>query len=151
MVYLTDIVYAAFCGTGKSYLCDTFVDTCIEFECWKYKDGDFPKNYIKDIKAAVGKYKYIFISTDPRVLKQLNENGVHIKLIYPKNELKGEYFKRFEERGNLISFRKMLNKYWDVWLDELKEQSYCERIVLNKDEYLEDIVFGDSRWSILQT
>ena len=133
-------IYAAFCGTGKSYLCDTLPDKCIEFEDWNYRDGDFPKNYIKDIIAVIGNYEYIFIGTDPMVLKQLNEMGINIKLVYPKNELKSEYFKRFAGRESHIDFVNAINKYWNVWLDELKEQSYCEHIVLKKDEFLENII-----------
>ena len=135
-------IYAAFCGTGKSYLCSTS-DEYIEFEDWNYRDGDFPKNYIKDIRAAIGNYKYIFIGTDPVVLKQLNKSEINIRLVYPKKELKSEYFKRFAVRGSHIDFVSAIKKYWSVWLDELKEQSYCEHIVLNKGEYLEDVIFGD--------
>ncbi len=140
MSVLSCQIYAAFCGTGKSYLCDTFADKYVELEDWNYRDGNFPKNYIKDIRAVIGNYEYIFIGTDPIVLKQLNESGINIKLVYPKKELKSEYFKRFAMRGSHIDFVNAINKYWDVWLDELKGQSYCEHIILNKDEYLEDIV-----------
>ncbi len=136
-------IIAAFCGTGKSYLCNAFPDKCVEIEDWVYRKGDFPRNYIRDIRLSVmGNYEYIFISTDPLVLRQLNEHGMHIKLVYPKNELKSDYFKRFAERhgGNHIDFLTAINKYWGFWLDELKEQDYCEHFVLSKDEYLENII-----------
>ena len=135
-------LYAAFCGTGKSFLCDNFADECTEFECWKYRDGNFPTNYIKDILAAIGKYEYIFISTDPVVLGELYKRGITIKLIYPRNELKDEYFKRFIKRESHIDFLEALDKYWDAWLDELKEQNYCQQIELNRGQYLQDVIFG---------
>lgn len=133
-------IYASFCGTGKSYLCDKFTKKCIEFECWKYTDGNFPHNYIKDIKAKIGKVKYIFISTNPVVLKQLYKLDISITLIYPKNNLKEKYIKRFIKRGSHKDFIDMLNNNWDKWINELKEQDYCRHIVLNDNQYLEDIV-----------
>lgn len=138
-------IIAAFCGTGKTYLCNNFSDKCTEVECWEYRDGDFPRNYIKDVKLAIGNYKYIFISTDPIILKPLNESGISIKLVYPKKELKSEYFKRFVMRGSNKDFMNAYNKYWNIWLDELKEQKYCEQIVLNKNEYLKDIIIKNKR------
>ncbi len=133
-------VYASFCGTGKTYLCKKFPKKCIEFECWKYTDGDFPQNYIKDIRAKMGKSKYIFISTNPVVLKQLNKLGISIILIYPKNNLKKKYIKGFKSRGSSKDFINMLDKNWDKWLDELKKQDYCKHIVLNDGQYLENLL-----------
>ena len=136
-----NLLYAAFCGTGKSHLCNV-ASKYIEFECWKYRAGDFPTNYITEISAALGKYPYIFISTDPIVLRRLVKNGISIKLIFPRNELKAEYLERFKRRGNHIDFINTLDKYWDVWLDELKKQNYCEQIILNSGEYLQNIFQG---------
>lgn len=31
-------------------------------------------------------------------------------------------------------------KYWDPWLNELKEQKYCNHIILNEGQYLSDIL-----------
>ena len=128
------MIYAAFCGTGKSYLANTFPNDYIEFECWKYQGSDFPNNYIREIISKDA--KYIFISTNPIVLKELNKLGYEIQLCYPKNELKEEYFKRYVERGSSSDFLEMLDANWDKWLDELKNETYCNHIVLDKNEYL---------------
>ena len=133
-------VYAAFCGTGKSYLCNNFADKCIEFECWEYRKGNFPKNYIDDIKSAMGKYEYIFFSTDPVVLKQLYKEGASITLVYPRNKLKREYMERFLMRESHIDFIRAIDTYWNDWIDELKEQNYCEHILLDSGQYLQDVV-----------
>jgi hypothetical protein len=138
--YNTEI-YAAFCGTGKTYLCDQLGLKCIEFECWKYRTGDFPDNYIKEIKSQIGRVDYIFISTDPVVLKTLYAQGINVKLVYPNLGLKKEYRQRFLDRGSPIEFIKMINKPWRQWITELQEQKYCEQIVLNKGEYLENILY----------
>ena len=38
------VLCAAFCGVGKSYLCNNFPYTYKELECWEYRDGDFPND-----------------------------------------------------------------------------------------------------------
>jgi hypothetical protein len=31
-------------------------------------------------------------------------------------------------------------KHWHLWIDELKEQDYCNHIVLDSGQYLKDIL-----------
>ena len=130
------MIYTSFCGTGKSYLANTFPNDYIEFECWKYQGSDFPNNYIREIISNVDRFKYVFISTNPIVLRELYKLGHEINLCYPKNELKEEYFKRYVERGSSYDFIEMLDSNWDNWLDGLKDETYCNHIVLDKNEYL---------------
>ena len=85
-------VISAFCGTGKTYICNKYPERYNEIECWNYRKGNFPTNYIEEVKKLIGRVKYIFISTDPVILKQLNKEGIEILLIYPNNSLKEEYF-----------------------------------------------------------
>lgn len=132
------ILISSFCGTGKSYLCRNFPDICMEFECWEYRKGDFPDNYVQDVISAIGKTKYLFISTDPIILKALSKLGINIKLFYPANQLRSEYLDRFIERDSPQDFIGAIMKNWDKWLNELKEQDYCEHIVFNKGEYLRE-------------
>ncbi len=136
------IVCASFCGTGKTYLCRRYPDKYIEFECWKYFDGSFPKNYIEDIKSKIGNVEYIFISTNPIVLRRLHKEGVPIKLFYPEKNLKNEYLKRYIKRGSATDFTETLDKYWHSWIDELKEQKYCEQIVLKSGEHIQSALGG---------
>lgn len=135
-----NIIYASFCGTGKSYLCNKFPKKCIEFECWKYTEGDFPHNYVEEIKKQIGKKKVIFISTNPIVLKELHEFGLSIVLVYPKNNLKKLYLERFVNRDSSEEFIDTLNKNWDNWINELKRQAYCNHLVLSDGQYLEDVL-----------
>jgi hypothetical protein len=130
-------IYASFCGTGKTHLCDS---NHVEFECWKYQDGDFPNNYVNDIKSQIGKVDYIFISTNPVSLKRLNEIGIEINLVYPKLYLKNEYLKRYKERGSTEEFINMLDENWHDWISELHEQTYCNQIELESGQYLSGIL-----------
>lgn len=136
------ILYAAFCGTGKSFLCKVAPDIYKEVECWNYRSGDFPNNYVEDIIGMIGKVKYLFISTDPIVLKELNKLGIEIQLVYPENNLRNEYLDRFIDRDSPYDFIGTLMKNWNIWINELKEQTYCKQSILKSGEYLKDILIA---------
>ena len=38
-------------------------------------------------------------------------------------------------------------KYWNAWLNELKEQDYCKHKVLKSGEYLQDILITNTKVS----
>ena len=133
-------ICAAFCGTGKSYLCNKFPNTYKEVECWEYRSGDFPNNCIQDILKEIGKTKYLFISTDPTILRGLNKFDITIDLFYPENELRNEYLDRYIERDSPYDFIGTMMKNWNIYIDELKEQNYCKHTVLKNGEYLQDVL-----------
>lgn len=137
---LYTMLCAAFCGTGKSYLCNNFAENYMELECWEYRKGDFPNNYVQDVISMIGKTKYLFISTDPVILKLLNKLGVKIQLFYPENELRNEYLDRYINRDSPQDFIGAVMKNWDTWINELKEQNYCKHTVLQKGEYLQAVL-----------
>jgi hypothetical protein len=134
------IIYAAFPGTGKSYLCEKTDVDAVEVEYWKYKEGGLQDKYVEDIKANFGKVDYILISTDPEGLELLYNNGFFIHLVYPLNDLKGEYLSRYIDRGSPENFMGLLMKYWHLWLDELKGIGYCQHIILGSGKYLHDVI-----------
>ena len=72
---MNTIICAAFCGAGKTYICNNTSMKSIEVEYWKYKEKGLYKEYIEEINNYIGKVDYIFISTDPEGLKLLNEVG----------------------------------------------------------------------------
>lgn len=142
---LHTVLYAAWCGTGKTYVCEkTDIKAC-EIEYWKYKDKGMQKEYLQDIKNQIGKVDCIFISTDHEGLSLLNAKGYDITLVFPENELRSEYLDRYIKRDSPYDFIGTFMKYWHVWLDELKEQDYCKRIVLKSGEYLSDVIMKESK------
>ncbi len=134
------VLCAAFCGTGKTFICEKTNIKAIEIEYWKYKDKGLKKEYIEDIKNSIGKIDYIFISTDPEGLKLLYQEGLDITLIYPRNELRNEYLDRYIERDSSYDFIGTFMKHWHLWINELKEQNYYRHIVLDKGQYLQDVL-----------
>ncbi len=137
---LKTILCAAFCGSGKTYICEKTNIKAIEIEYWKYKDIGLQKEYIEDVRKNIGKVDYIFISTDPEGLKLLHEDGFEITLVYPENELRNEYLDRYILRDSPYDFIGTFMKYWNLWIDELKDQKYCKHIVLKSGQYLKDVL-----------
>lgn len=134
------ILYAAFCGTGKTHICKNTNIKAIEIEYWMYKDKGLIKDYIEDIKNNFGKVDYIFISTEPEGLNILIDEGYEIVLVYPENELRYEYLDRYLERDSPADFIGVFMKYWHPWINELKEQKNCKHIILKKGQYLQNIL-----------
>jgi len=126
-------VYAAFCGTGKTSICEQRTD-CTELECWNYEAFNFPYSYIFDIHDTHDPCKSLFISTNPAVLSRLY--GFAIELIYPDISLKSEYMDRYRDRGSHSDFIAVMDSYWNDWVAELAEQDYCTHHVLDTGEYV---------------
>lgn len=136
-------IIASFCGTGKTYICNESIINAIEIEYWKYKDNELQKEYIEDIEKQFNTVDYIFISTDLESLKLLHEKGYTITLIYPENSLRSEYLDRYIARDSPCDFIGAFMKYWNLWINELKNQKYCNHIVLKQGEYLSDFLKKD--------
>jgi len=134
-------LYAAFCGTGKTYICEKTDIKSVEVEYWKYKD--LQKEYVDEIKKYLGKVDYILITTDPEGLKLLHNEGFDITLVYPENELRNEYLDRYVARDSPYDFIGAYMKYWNIWIDELKEQNYCNHIILKSGQYLQDVIINN--------
>lgn len=133
-------IYAAFCGSGKTYICEKTNVNAVEVEFWKYKDRYLFYEYVEDIKKHFGNVDYIFIATEPEGLKLLHKEGFPITLIYPEIELRNEYLDRYINRDSPHEFIGAFMKYWNPWINELKEQTYCNHIILRKGEFLKDIL-----------
>lgn len=134
-------ICAAFCGSGKTYICEKSDIDAIEIEYWKYKDKGLSSEYVADIRKHFGTVDYILIATDPEGLRLLHKEGFSITLIYPEIELRNEYLDRYINRDSPHEFIGVFMKYWKQWINELKEQTYCNHIVLQKGEYLKNISF----------
>ena len=130
---------AAWCGTGKTFLCNQTKVSAIEIGYWEYKDGR-QKEYLNDVKEQIGKVDYILLSTEPEGLEILKEEGFDITLVYPENELRNEYLDRYIDRDSPYEFIGTFMKHWDIWLNELKDLNYCKHIILRNGEYLQDVI-----------
>lgn len=148
-------VIAAFPACGKSYCFDRNADYIIldsdssKFS-WVYPDGlgtkyrnpDFPKNYVEHIKENIGKVDYIFVSTHEEVRQALADAGIDFILVFPKQSLRAEWVGRCFIRGSGEKFCQLIADEWDTWMSQMwYEAIYNKRkyYVLSSGEYLSDI------------
>jgi hypothetical protein len=132
------LVVSAFPGTGKTFICSLNTVSAIEVEYWKYKNEGLEDKYVDDVRKQIGVVDYVFISTDPECLERLRKDGIDFTLVYPENNLRNEYLERYIKRDSPYEFIGTFMKYWDLWIDELKKQKNCRRIILKSGEYLSD-------------
>jgi len=166
------IVISAFPGVGKSNFCNTIQNTRnapyidpeekqklpVVLDCdssdfsWLgpgARNPDFPANYISHIRKNIGKVDLIFISTHKEVLKALNESVIKFILVFPRKYLKGEYIERYKSRKSPPSFIDMMNNKWDEFIDELNDVDHTYKIVLEKNQFLQNIFYMDNIKDIL--
>ena len=106
-------------------------------EFWQYKSQ---KQYIQDVKAQLGKVDFVFLSTEVEGLQLLHNEGLEIFLVYPQKNLRNEYLDRYIERDNPYDFIGTMMKFWDTTIEKLQELKYCKHFVLEKNQYLSDIL-----------
>ncbi len=134
------LIISAFCGTGKTYLCEKSGGKLIEAECWKYSDkSGFPRNIVRYVISMCGTVNGIFISTNPMVLNAL-PSKMDVILIYPELALKDEYIERFVSRSSSDDFISMLSKYWKIWIMEIMMRNQSRHIVLKSGQYIESVL-----------
>ena len=135
------IVCAAFPGTGKTTLYEKSIGsslTVLDSDSSKFDKNDFPQNYIKHIKDHIGKVDIILVSSHKEVRDSLVKNGIKFNLVYPLKSEKEEYIERYASRGSDDQFIKLLQKNWDLWIDECQEQTGCFHMKIGHNTFLED-------------
>lgn len=136
------LLCSAFPGTGKSYFCTVFGGVknkiILDSDSSTFDKKDFPANYIKHIKANIGKADIIFISSHKEVRDALVAEGLEFTLVYPNPFLKTEYINRYKKRGNAKEFVNLLETNWISWLKELTVQKGCYHIPLGTNEYISE-------------
>ena len=99
----------------------------------KYRNPEFPKNYIQHIKENIGKVDYIFVSSHKEVRDALIENGIYFTLVYPDRKMKAEWVGRCFLRGSDEKFCQLIADNWDKWIDEMDKVENCARYILGKE------------------
>lgn len=145
------IVVVAFPGCGKTYAKEHNTDLDIADSdssnfSWKVVDGEkvrseeFPANYINHIKENMDKYDFIFVSSHVAVRKALKENGIDYVAVFPEENAKDEWIKRFENRNDSQEFIDNIFTHWNEWLEEMHDKNSNPslfNVLLDGDEYLD--------------
>ena len=108
----------------------------------KYRNPDFPDNYIKHIKENIGKYDYIFVSSHASVRNALDKEGIDFTIVYPESNCKAEWVGRcfIREKNNEEGCSaEVLYNNWEQWILECVETGLKHNeLVLQPREYLSD-------------
>lgn len=145
-------IVSAFPGTGKTHAFKSGEFDCIDSDSslfsWttddegrKVRNPNFPRNYVNHIRENVGKVDFIFVSTHKEVRDALRKSCLYFYLVYPHDDLKDEYVRRFKERGSPQSFIDLVESQFEEWACELtahEEKMGCCKVRLTQpDEYLD--------------
>lgn len=137
---LYTLLYAGFPGIGKSYLFNNTNLKVLDSDSSTFNKEFFPQNYIEHIKKNIGKVDIILISSHEVVRDALVKEKMMFNLVYPYDNLKDEYLKRYKQRGSNDGFIKLIGNNWNEWILQLRKQKDCNHIVLKSGQYLSDII-----------
>ena len=134
------IIICGFAGIGKTYFGKTTNLNVIDLDSSQFSRTDFPNNYVKYVKQLIGE-NIVMISTHKQVREALAKQNINFYLIYPSKDQKEDYINRYINRGSDISLIEMIQKNFDIWIEELQQQKGCTHIMLKKGEFLGDVIY----------
>ena len=106
----------------------------------KVRNPRFPKNYINYIQDNIGRVDFIMVSSHDVVREALCDNEISYTIVYPDISLKDEFLERFINRGNYKNFIDFLSINWDKFINEISNETYPTKIILEKGQYLSDVL-----------
>lgn len=135
------VIVSGFSNIGKSSLKKYKDICCIDLDtCYFNKIDNWVNVYIECILALKEKYDCVLITTYGDVLQELNKRNIKYYLVYPKRELKEEYQQRAIRRGSDKDFIEGFFSRWDSHIDDCINNKNNNKIVLDKNEYLSDVI-----------
>ena len=142
-------VVSAFPGVGKShYYRSNNIQNfqtgdnriVMDSDSSKFPKSNFPENYMQHIKRHIGVADIILVSSHDVVRDALVKEGIPFTLVYPDKKMKKEFIQRYINRKSDPKFIELLDKNWDNWITEMENQTGCEHIVLQPNQYLSDVI-----------
>lgn len=133
-----------FPGVGKTTLQAKLVEEgkhVYDSDSSKFPKEDFPKNYIDHIETVLNTEPdtVMFCSTHKQVREELDKRGIPYTLVYPSLHNKSEYIQRYKDRGSPQAFIDLLDRMWNEWINELKEQPAALKVELLPRQYMSDV------------
>lgn len=161
------MIISAFAGSGKT-TAEKEIDNAIDLESsdfqWTYPKGtttdveerkgilerkknpNFVKDYVDSIDAANESYDYIFISSQPSVLEELESRNIPYSVAYPSIESKNEYIERYKNRGNNAQFIKLMDKNFETFVNSMRNnEKAVHHIQIKEGQYLLDAIIEKKR------
>ena len=100
----------------------------------------WPINYYDAILEATIKYDIVLTSMHWHLLDFFEKNNIEYFLAYPTLESEEVLESRCYARGNNEVFTEKLKSNLQKWYIKLKDYHPKELLIINKDEYLEDVL-----------
>lgn len=142
------IVISAFPGTGKTASLARLPDIVIQDSdsslfSWLspgVRHPDFPNNYIEHIKSKLDTCDFIMVSSHKQVRDALDVAGIEFILVYPCLECREEYLNRYRTRGSDAGFIAMMEKNFEMFVNECKQHRPGIHVSLKPGLYMSDVV-----------
>lgn len=142
------IVISAFPGTGKTASLKLFPEFEIQDSdsslfSWSspgVRHPDFPNNYIEHIKSKLDTCNFIMVSSHKQVRDALDAAGIEFILVYPELECREEYLERYRTRGSDACFIAMMEKNFEMFVNECKQHRPGIHVPLKPGLYMSDVV-----------
>lgn len=136
-------VFSGFPGIGKS---SVFRDSqgyrVADSDSSTFPKGDaFPANYLTHIQETRPTVDILLVSSHDIVRDEMEEYGIPFYLVYPTMDQKQDYMQRYRERGSPEPFLDLMDKNWDKFITGCQQQDGCTHVVLQKGQYLSDVIF----------
>jgi hypothetical protein len=146
------VIISAFIASGKTWL--TAHSKSLSISGYKVLDLDstmFPKvdgqrtsgfkeAYIAKVKQSIAPNTIILLSTHEEIRSALVEEGLNFALVYPPEDLKEEWMGRLHARSSPQSLVDIVHRNWSSMLGECADQGGCTQFVLQRGQYLSDIM-----------
>jgi len=160
------MIIAGFAGVGKTYFCKN-TKNAIDFIVMPFKYSNFyelSKNLAEDETVKANKelefvlaweeyYYYALLDTAKKypeqiiviptvfsVLERLKKDNIPVTVVYPNENDKEEYEKRYRNRGNSDAFLEIFLERWDDWMKEIRNHAPDNAIKLSAEQYLADVI-----------
>jgi len=137
-------IISAFPGTGKTFVSEMFKNSedyiILDSDSSTFDKKEWPSNYINYIGSKIGEVDIIFISSHKEVRDMLTKLNIPFNLIYPKKTLKKTYINRYKKRKSTEEFITYVESSWADWIDSCEQQEGCNKIILQKGEYILDVL-----------
>lgn len=108
----------------------------------RFRNPDFPNNYIKHVKDNLGKYDCIFVSSHASVREALDKEGIDFTIVYPESDCKAEWVGRCyirEQNDESGCGAEVIYNNWEQWISECFETGIDhDEIVLKPREHFSD-------------
>lgn len=153
-------VISVFAGLGKTTVAKKYPNVCDlrssiyrcdysnikeedyeKMKCVKTRipNPDWPMNYVSAIKEKIEKYDIVLVPSNLDIRNLLIENNIPFLFILPSLDSRNVLYQRYIDRGNSPDLIHDVMGYFDTWSRKQEDYSY-PIMILEKDEYLEDIL-----------